>query len=230
MLSAFLNPLGTLYDPTGDTDLAALSDGLLQLLGDATLIPVTGLSEEELLSVPAAFTSWQVLAHGAVVLTPDGEEDPAWRRLTRETQAETEGALALAAQAATHLNALSQLGLDVTVTERGGRPLLVHLRHPHGLALALDQAQAGLHDWLADAPFRQDLRVARDPLGLTVLPSAIRPERAVNYVLSEWPAGAVTVGVSALPDDRAFLALCDLALVPGQSPLLHAPGDADPEE
>ncbi|PTA66644.1 hypothetical protein [Deinococcus arcticus] len=223
MLSAFLNPLGTLFDPAGE-NLPAAADGLLQLLAGAVLVPVTGLNEEELLAVPAAFTSWQVLMHGAVVLTPDGEEDPAWRRLTRETQADTEGALALAAQAAHHLNALGQLGLEVTVTQRGGRPLQVGLRHPHRLKLALDQAQAGLLDWLADAPFRQDLRVVRDALGLTVLPSAIRPERAVNYVLSEWPAGVFTLGVSAQPDDRAFLALCDMALIPGQSPLLAAPG------
>ncbi|MBZ9716061.1 hypothetical protein [Deinococcus multiflagellatus] len=228
MLTAFINPLGLLYDPSGTAESPGLASGVLDLLQGATLVPVTGLGEDELLAVPAAFTSWQVLAHGAVVLTPEGEEDAAWRRLTREAQAEAEAALTLGAQAAGHLNALEQLGLEVTVTERHGRPLLVQLRHPYGLTRALDQARAGLLEWLQDAPFRQDLRLTRDPLGLTLLPSSIRPERAVNYLLSLWSAPGLTVGVSALADDRPFLALCDTALVPGAS-LLGTP-EPDPEE
>ncbi|MBZ9750211.1 hypothetical protein K7W42_04970 [Deinococcus sp. HMF7604] len=227
MTAVFLNPLGTLYDPAQTADLSHLASGLGTLLGQADLIPVTGMNEEELLSVPAAFTSWQVLEYGALILTPDGQEDAAWRRLTLEAQADTEAALSLAAQAAGHLNALGQLGLEVTVTERQGRPLLVRLRDPYGLSLALDQAQTGLTEWLEDAPFRQDLRLTRDPLGLTLLPGAIRPERAVNYLLGELPAGTWTLGVSAQPDDRAFLALCDMALVPGSSSWLNAP---EPEE
>ena len=63
---------------------------------------MTALDEEELLNVPAAFTSWQVLLHGAALLDPDGAEDPAWRRLTIETLDAAQGALELAAQAAGH--------------------------------------------------------------------------------------------------------------------------------
>ncbi|UBV44925.1 hypothetical protein LAJ19_19245 (plasmid) [Deinococcus taeanensis] len=224
MIVAFVNPDRTLLHEEPSDDQLRLSSNLSTLLRDAELIPVSGLDEEGLLTIPAAFTSWQVLLHGAVVVTPEGMEDPAWRRLTLETQAAAAEALMMAGQAAQHVNALNQLNLDVTLTERNGRPLLVTLRHPHALELAINQAQAMLTDWLRDGPFRLHLRLTRTPSELTLLPRDLRPELAVNYLLGQL-SPELTVGLSAHPDDAAFLNLCDYALVPGQSTLLGSPQD-----
>ena len=71
MIAAFLNPEGTLLH-AGSDELDRVASGLSSLLRAAELIPVTALDDEALLNVPAAFTSWQVLLHGAVLLDPDG--------------------------------------------------------------------------------------------------------------------------------------------------------------
>lgn len=227
MILALVNPTATLlHDPaTDDTDRVA--NGLSGLLRDAELVPVTGLDETGLLAVPAAFTSWQVLLHGAVILRPDGQEDPAWRRLTLESQQQRAGALSLAAQAATHISQLGQLGLDVSVTERHGLPLLVRLSHPHGLELALEQGARQWQDWLEDGPFRSDLRLVRDGNVVTLLARELVPESAVNYVLSQLEdTPDLIVGLSAQASDAGFLALCDYALVPGPAAWPAAQGDA----
>lgn len=235
MIFAFVNPAG-LYTASGPQDPAAAALALAALLISQTeLIPVTGLDEEELLDVPAAFTSWQVLRHGAVVLTPEGEEDPAWRRLTRETLTEREGALRLAFQAAQHIGWLGQLGTEAELHERAGLPLLVTVRHPHGLAHALGAAAREWRAWLEEGPFSGQLRLIEDPDGLVLLPREVNPESAVNYVLGQLGDGVdLTLGVSAHAADAAFLALCDYALAPGSGPLLRAALDhlapGDPSE
>ncbi|GGL98648.1 hypothetical protein [Deinococcus aerophilus] len=231
MIYAFINPQATLSraDPTPEQARAAA--GLSQLLAQAELIPVTGLDETELLSVPAAFTSWQILRHGAVVIGEDGLEDAPWRRLTLETQRLREDGLRLAHQAATHISQLGQLGLEVTLDGHSGLPLLVRLTHPHRLELALDQAERELRAWLDGGPFQADLRVLRGADRLTLLPRELTPESAVNYVLGQLPPDTMlTVGVSAQPGDAAFLALCDYALLPGESEWLSTAEGAQDDD
>ncbi|MFB9994636.1 hypothetical protein ACFFLM_21995 [Deinococcus oregonensis] len=232
MIYAFLNPADTLTAaPTSDgfpadafvtDEFDRRMSGLSSLLHGATLIPVTSLDEEELLNVPAAFFSWQVLRHGAVVINPDGEEDPAWRRLTAETLTQRADALNLAFQAAQHIEQLGQLGTEAELIERAGRPLLVRLTHPHDLDYALDAAALTWETWLEEGPFRGDLRLMREGDLLTMLPKEINPESAVNYVLAQLEGGVeLTLGVSASQNDAAFLSLCDFAMIPGGGPLLR---------
>ncbi|KEF34688.1 hypothetical protein RDMS_05560 [Deinococcus sp. RL] len=224
MVVAFVNPAGLLTRPQPDDPEDAASAALANLLGaGAELIPVTGRDEEELLEVPAPFTSWQILRHGAVVLTPEGEEDPAWRRLTRETLREREAALRLAHQAAQHIGMLLHLGTEAELQERGGLPLRVTLRHPQGVAPALAAAAREWRAWLAESPFAGELRLLEDPAELVLLPCEITPESAVNYVLEQLPAEvSLRLGISAVPSDAPFLALCDYAVVPGRGALLRA--------
>ncbi len=231
MIVAFLNPQSALYttDPTPEQERTAA--GLSMLLQQAELIPVTGMDETELLSVPAAFTSWQILRHGAVVIGPDGLEDPAWRRLTLETQRLRADGLRLAHTAATHISQLGQLGLEVTLEEHSGLPLLARLIHPYGLELALLQAERELHEWLDDGPFQADFRVLNQGESLTLLPRELTPESAVNYVLGQLPPEVtLTVGVSAQEGDAAFLALCDYAMIPGESDWLSRAEIAEDED
>ncbi|EYB69179.1 hypothetical protein DEIPH_ctg011orf0166 [Deinococcus phoenicis] len=222
MIVAFVNPAGVLIprDPAENPRPAQLV--LSTLLTAAELIPVTGLDEEGLLDIPAAFTSWQVLRHGAVVLNPDGEEDPAWRRLTLETLREREDALRLAFQAAQHIGWLGQLGTEAELHERQGLPLMVTLRHPHGVTHALDAAAREWRSWLEDGPFRGQLRLIEGADLLTLLPREVNPESAVNYVLSQLEEVELSLGVSALASDAAFLALCDYAVTPGEGPVMGA--------
>ncbi|MFC4638277.1 hypothetical protein [Deinococcus hohokamensis] len=231
MIVAFVNPLGTLLPPLEDS-APDFSAGLGQLLSQAELVPVTGMDEVEVLMVPAPFTSWQILRHGAVVLTPDGEEDPAWRRLSLETQAEHAEALALVHQAATHIGQLGQLGTEAELITQGAYPLMVRVRHPHQLPLALEQAFQELQAWLDESPFRAGLRAMQQGEDVLVLPRDINPESAVNYVLSRWEEDiTLTVGVSVFSSDLAFMSQCDLALTPG-APLadLQERGDPDDDE
>lgn len=231
MIVAFVNPSPTLYTPDPTAEQERTAAGLSALLRHAELIPVTGLDESALLSVPAAFTSWQILRHGAVVIGPDGLEDAAWRRLTLETQHLRGDGLRLAHQAATHISQLGQLELDVTLEEHSGLPLLVQISHPYGLELALLQAERELSDWLESGPFQADLRVLRQTDTLTLLPRELTPESAVNYVLGQLPPEVtLTLGVSAQEGDAAFLALCDYAMVPGESEWLSRAEITDDEE
>ncbi|MDV6375002.1 hypothetical protein [Deinococcus arenicola] len=218
MIVAFVNPTPTLYAPEPTAEQERTAAGLSTLLQHAELIPVTGLDEIGLMSVPAAFTSWQILRHGAVVIGPDGMEDAAWRRLTLETQHLREDGLRLAHQAATHVSQLGQLELEVTLEEHSGLPLLVQISHPYGLELALLQAERELSDWLDGGPFQAELRVLKQADTLTLLPRELTPESAVNYVLGQLPPEVtLTLGVSAQEGDAAYLALCDYAMIPGES-------------
>ncbi|PNY79612.1 hypothetical protein [Deinococcus koreensis] len=231
MIVAFVNPMSTLVNTEPTPESERLASGLSLFLGSAELIPVTGMDESELLSVPAAFTSWQILQHGAVILTPDGEEDVAWRRLIMETQALRQQGLELTHQAALHITQLGQLGLDVVLVERYGRPLLVQLRHPHGLDLALEQAEQALREWLTDGPFQSDLQARRQGDTLSVLPRELTPASAVNYVIGYLGDETdLILGVSAQSSDADFLALCDYALVPGASPWATRVPDEDEDE
>lgn len=226
MIVAFVNPQSTLHSADASAEQERAAAGLSTLLQQAELVPVTGMDEAELLSVPAAFTSWQILRHGAVVIGSDGLEDPAWRRLTLETQRLRADGLQLAHQAAVHISQLAQLELDVTLEQHSGLPLLVQLRHPYGLELALLQAERELREWLDGGPFQADLRVLRDAGTLTLLPRELTPESAVNYVLGQLPPEvSLTMGVSAHAEDAAFLALCDYAMIPGDSTWLTRPAD-----
>lgn len=201
------------------------------LLQQAELIPVTGMDEAALLSVPAAFTSWQILRHGAVVIGQDGLEDAPWRRLTLETQRLRAQGLQLAYQAAVHISQLGQLGLEVTLEEHSGLPLLAQLSHPHGLELALFQAERELREWLDGGPFQADLRILNQGNVLTLLPFELTPESAVNYVLGQLSDDVtLTLGVSAQEGDAAYLALCDYAMIPGESDWLSRAELGDDEE
>lgn len=223
MIVAFVNPAGILTPSDSAEDLHLPQMALATLLSGAELIPVTSLDEEGLLDVPAAFTSWQVLRHGAVILTPNGEEDPAWRRLTRETLHEREGALRLAYQAAQHIGWLGQLGTQAELHEREGLPLMVTLRHPHGVTHALEAAAREWRSWLEQGPFRGELRLTLEKDILTLLPREVNPESAVNYVLDQLGSEVeLTLGVSAQAADLLFLALCDYAVTPGDGPVLRA--------
>lgn len=237
MIVAFVNPEGILTPRTPGEEPGTAQTTLTALLSGAELIPVTGLDEDGLLEVPAPFTSWQVLRHGAVVLNPDGEEDPAWRSLTAQTLEEHEGALRLAHQAAQHIGWLGQLGTDTELHERHGRPLMVTLTHPHDLTHAVGAAAREWQTWLDEGPFRGRLRLLGGGTTLTMLPREINPESAVNYVLARLGEEVtLTLGVSAVPSDTAFLTLCDYALTPGGGPVLEAAqtslagGRADEEE
>ena len=223
MIVAFVNPSGLLTPRAGEEDLSPRAPALTGLLSAAEWIPVTGLDEEGLLDVPAAFTSWQVLRHGAVVVNPDGEEDAAWRRLTAETLGEREGALRMAHQAAQHIGWLGQLGTEAELHERSGLPLMVTVRHPHNISFALETAAREWTAWLEDGPFRGQLRLIASPELLTLLPREINPESAVNYVLSQLGEETeLTLGISAAASDAPFLALCDYAVTPGEGAVLTA--------
>lgn len=222
MIVAFVNPAGVLVPNDPSEELRPAQAALAALLSGAELIPVTALDEEGVLDIPAAFTSWQVLRHGAVVLTPDGEEDPAWRRLTLETLREREGALRLAFQAAQHIGWLGQLGTEAELHERQGLPLMVTVRHPHGVEHALSAAEREWRTWLDEGPFRGELRLIGEGGTLTLLPREVNPESAVNYVLSQLEDADLTLGVSTWASDAAFLALCDYAVTPGEGPVVGA--------
>ncbi|MEF2277180.1 hypothetical protein V3W47_02650 [Deinococcus sp. YIM 134068] len=223
MIVTFINPAGILTASTPGEEPTTAQVTLASLLANTELIPVTGLDEEGLLDVPAAFTSWQVLRHGAVVLNPDGEEDAAWRSLTVETLEEYEGILRLAHQAAEHIGWLGQLGTEARLHERHGLPLMVTLRHRHDLTHALDAAAREWRTWLNEGPFQGRLRLIEEADALTLLPREVNPEGAVNYVLSRLGGGVtLSLGVSAVPSDAAFLARCDYALIPGEGPVLTA--------
>lgn len=210
MIYAFINP-ALLSERPGAAPLPT------PLLREAEWIPVTGWGEEELLHLPAAFTSWLVLHHGAVVITPDGQEDPAWSRLTLETQRSAELALNLASQAARHIGDLRQLGTEVALVERHGAPLLVQITHPYHLRQATEEAARELAEWIEESPFSTQLRLGWEGETLCLLPRELDKASAVNYVLSHLdPAAELTVGVGRHEEDGAFLALCDYALIPGE--------------
>lgn len=207
-------------DPGADARVAALDrDGSplsfqcarQQALFDAldaagTIIPVTARTTRALARVTLPFRSWRVAACGAVVLRPDGTEDPAWRA---HAGARAEAALPALREAARRLDtALAGAGLDARsrLLEDMGRPAYTCVKLADGADRVAAVAGLGELEGVAVWCTEETVTVAAAGLGKADAVAFLAAERL--------PEGAVLLGFGDSAADQGFLRLTHYAAWP----------------
>lgn len=181
------------------------------------LVPVTGRSVDALARVDLAF-DLGVAAHGGVVLREGQRPCPDWQaRIAAAAQAERAGLAAIAERFAALANA-QNADVRVRILQEAGTPLYVVAKHN-------DPArEAELHALAADMADTVPPGWTRHINGNNVayLPPHLGKRQAVEHVLGELRRLHPDLPVIGLGDsltDAPFLALCDFAMIPGQSQL-----------
>lgn len=190
------------------------------LLASTELIVVTARDRSEIKRVKLPFDSWQVLTHGAVILTPEGEPLDAWQQYIHEQL------LPLQKQ----INQLAEL-----ILEHSGQDNLVFTLHTDRfindeltIYLAIKHAQKD-HQVLADLAeklplfipdFDQHFYVHVNANNLAILPLAIHKRHAVQFLLDNHLEGQrPSFGFGDSLADLPFLQLLDWYGMPNHGQL-----------
>lgn len=193
------------------------------LLDHADLIPVTARGTEEFRRVTLAFTSWAVTTHGAVILTPAGQIEPAWQaHMLRQLAPYRERLLSMR-HAATDM--LAGCGIDAWVRlhcEYEETPVYLVLKHRDSTRLNELNALADRLDklFLADGFYTH-----RNGNNVAWLPHPVDKGLAVSWLLEKLRAERGVFPVLGLGDslsDHRFMRLCDWFGVPGKSQFADA--------
>lgn len=181
-------------------------------LGQGTVIPVTGRTDEALARVAIEFTSWRVTHHGAVIRRPDGALPTWWHDQIRPLLA---AAQPLLRAAAAHLDAGAAAG---------GYRVSCHavdewLTYVSVKANGEEDALAGAWARLSEFGLPPELALHRNGANLAVMVRGAQKHDAVRRVAMELERDGpiVTVGAGDSLTDIPFLRACDFALTPKDS-------------
>lgn len=192
---------------------------------DALLIPVTGRNVPALLRVKLVFSGPAICSFGAVILESDGHPNPDWQK-----QVVTQAGLILPL-----LNTLlhdvkklaTELALDVrfSIVEEDGVPLYLSIKNNHHVA----HNQYGATTQLAQAvgPLLPEQWILHlNGSNMALMPPFLRKDIAVSHLIKNLSSIEETlfIGVGDSLTDHGFMALCDLAITPGQSQIMRALG------
>lgn len=156
------------------------------------LIPVTARDSDEILRVKLPFVSWQILTHGAVIITPSQQVDSVWQQqIFRQLQAFYDK-IFLLNQTLKRINQQQNLGLKFTLhdddfqhTDR--TPIYLAIKHQQRdearLADFCQQLSKLLMPILPN--FSDDFYVHINANNLAILPYFIHKKHAVNYLLNK---------------------------------------------
>ncbi|MDX8000993.1 hypothetical protein FE394_17795 [Xenorhabdus sp. Reich] len=196
------------------------------LLAHAEVIPVTARNTEQLSRVQLPFHSWQIVSHGAVILTPEGLVDEYW-------QSHMLAELALYRDQLRALEALSNRliashgidshGIDARVRldyEYGDIPVFLIIKHRnHDRLNELDiLAEALIQE--SDFPLHQNFYIHKNNNNLTLLPKCVDKGLATRHLLQRLRAERGVFPVIGLGDslsDYRFMQLCNWFGMPQHS-------------
>ncbi len=189
---------------------------LLNLLGTCTLIPVTGRNRVALERVVSPrFDDYQIVSHGALIFTPEGEPYDTWHRHIAAEAARWDFALRTLAERVRRRYEQAVPDLRVRVIEDEGLPVYVSVKvncasHiPNAVALAELASDIG-DGW----------RIHMNGRNAAYLPPYASKERAVAQIMEikrRADPDTVFLGLGDSLSDVAFLKLCHYAIVPRYS-------------
>ncbi|WP_367107168.1 HAD hydrolase family protein [uncultured Psychrobacter sp.] len=155
------------------------------LLTSTELIVVTARDRDEIKRVKLPFNSWQVLTHGAIILTSDGELFDKWQQHIYNKLKPLQDKLSrLSELFAKHSqNANSHLRFTPHVDIFNNEKLTIYLaiKHAQKDHQALIKLAAQLPTLIRD--FEQDFYVHVNANNLAILPHAIHKRHAVQFLL-----------------------------------------------
>lgn len=213
-------------DSLGRT-LSFMSQGQQHLFAgwaqQATIIPVTGRTDDALARVLLPFTSWRITHHGAVIRQADGQLPPWWHE---EVAPRLRAAQPLLEQLADQLGADAAAG-GYRLSRHGLEQQLTYLSiKADGDGEALTRLRSRLE--AEGLPAEIVLHHNGNNLALTV--AAAQKHHAVSRVLAELAndGPVVSIGAGDSLTDLPFLRVCDFALVPKGSQIQRETWSAYP--
>ncbi|WP_348548662.1 hypothetical protein AADH33_08865 [Psychrobacter sp. KFRI-CH2-11] len=186
------------------------------LLASTELIVVTARDRHEIKRVKLPFDSWQILTHGAVILSPNGEPLGAWQQHMYDALLPLQDKLAqLSAVFAKHAQSTSSHLVFTAHRDRFGRgsahqDLMIYLAIKHGQKD--HQALAALAEKLPTLirGFETDFYVHVNANNLAILPHAVHKRHAVQFLLAQHlDAQRPSFGFGDSLADLPFLQLLD---------------------
>lgn len=193
------------------------------LLEQAELIPVTARGTEEISRVQIPFRSWAITTHGAVILTPAGTPDEAWKaHMLRELAPYKERLFSMQRtitdmMAARGINAWARLNF-----EYDGEPVYLVMKHRDSTRLAELYAIA---DEIETLFTTHDFYIHRNGNNVAWLPLPVEKGHAVSWLLDKLRAERGVFPVIGLGDslsDHRFMKLCSWFGMPRQSQFAQA--------
>lgn len=179
-----------------------------------TLIPVTARGADAFARVRLPFEHGAIIANGAIILKPSGEEDRGWSAHTRQLALEAKPAMEAASAA------LAQVEGGTITAHR-------HATTTYGItAKARDRSPAGVEAYISAARTALAAYGLGDTLWahansnfLALVPHGISKQAAVQRMLATRPelAGRPLVGAGDSTSDLGFMALCDVLMIPRRS-------------
>lgn len=178
-------------------------------LAQATVIPVTGRTDEALARVALAFASWRITHHGAVIRQPDGTLPVWWHDQVRPLLT---AAQCLLREVAAHLEAGAIAG-GYRVSRHAVDEWLTYVSVK---ASGEGEALAGARSRLEETGLPPALAVHCNGNNLAVMVRGAQKHDAVRRVAMELQreGSIVTLGAGDSLTDIPFLRACDFALVP----------------
>lgn len=182
-----------------------------------TLVPVTGRDQEAMRRVTLAWSSWQVLDHGATILEPNGTVHQPWAEIVEPRLRVLEASLLAARDGTASL--LHETGCHLRLYRAHGAPLMLVAKHAQGDLKALAAVQA---HW-SGLTRNTALHVIANANNVTLMPLFPGKAGAVRYLRQHAFDGAeLTLGLGDSVSDLDFMSACDFALTPAHGQLLRA--------
>lgn len=191
------------------------------LLACADVVPVTARSVDAFKRVQIPFKQGAICAHGAVILSADGQLDKYWHELMQQ-------------RLNPYLNLLEDIQKTlVSIGQQLNLTLRTWLVEEQGLACYALAKQSG-HDDVVLADVEKQLRqqfdltefyIHRNANNLAILPKVLHKKFAVDYWLQQdekHHGQRPILGFGDSLSDVAFLKVCDWWATPQQGQLAHA--------
>jgi len=186
---------------------------LISLFNDSFLIPVTGRRTDSLNRVLMDFQGYKIASHGAIVINPQNNLDPAWRLILDKEEPQWRNRMDQLKR---------QLELDI---ERLDLELRVRVTNDQGYACYVCVKGESSHlKQLINRTDRQntaDFVVHANDRNLAFLPPYASKRRAVNFlkrVFKKENKGHITFfGLGDSLSDSGFMSICDFQIIPSNS-------------
>ena len=200
-----------------DGQPGAFSDGrqqmLFSLIGQYSIIPVTGRRTDSLQRVQLPFSSFKIASHGAIVLDADNQLYQSWQRMLDNEEPAWRSRICELAQCISRFAANAGLDLRVRVIEDHGYACYVCIK--------------GRDDHLKQVIDAQELCTPSNGFyrhinerNLAYMPPYASKRNAVAFLKKEISKASKTTtffGIGDSISDAGFMSECDFQIIPSNS-------------
>lgn len=197
--------------------------GLLDLLQQATLIPVTGRNTSALQRVHLNFVSYRITGHGAMISDATGEPVEEWLVLNQADYQTWQESMEVTVEWVQQKISREKLELRCRLIEDQGLPVYVSIKGNENLLAQLETTLTEI--WASPG------QIHRNGHNMALLPPFANKERAVSYLMQrfrETHSSPLYIGLGDSLSDLPFMRLCHFAITPQASQIQEATWSRQP--